>query len=434
MLHTNAYQSFRRVVGRLTRSTFAKNVASTFTVQVLVLILNIIQAAVIARWLGPEGKGVVALALLIPGMLGLFLNGGLGVANVYFAGSKQIDPCTLTVNSIALVIPATALGILAMVILVFTGWLEKLVPGVPLWLVILGMVSLPLSLLIGFLNGLLQGLQRIVMLNILNIIQSMLNLVLTSILLIGLRFGAAGALLAFLGSTLINLVLLSVVLRREGCVFRPRWDRTVMQQTLSFGMKGYIGNILQFFNYRLDMILVNYFLNPASVGIYTVSARFAELLWNLPNAVGFVIFPKAAATKPETLNQFTPRIFATVLVITMLGAVGLAILGRPLITLVYSAAFLDAYIPMLALLPGIVLLGAAKVLTNEIAGRGYPHYNSITSGIALVLTIVLDLGLIPRYGVLGASIASSIAYSVIWVISIFFYWIVSRKTRSTGVR
>jgi O-antigen/teichoic acid export membrane protein len=176
------------------------------------------------------------------------------------------------------------------------------------------------------------------------------------------------------------------------------------------------------------MFIVNYFIGPAGVGIYTVSVRLAELLWYLPNAVGFVIFPKAAATKPEVMNTFTPRVFRITLGLTALGALGLVVLGKPLILLIFSSAFLSAYIPMLALLPGVVFLGGAKVLANEIAGRGYPHYNSVNSGLALIITVLLDFLLIPLYGIFGAALASSIAYTAIFITSIGFYLTVSRKT------
>ena len=71
------------------------------------------------------------------------------------------------------------------------------------------------------------------------------------------------------------------------------------------------------------------------------------------------------------------------------------------------------------------MLGASKVLTNEITGRGYPHYNSINAGVALILTVILDLLLIPRYGISGAALASSVAYSVILFVAIGFYIAVS---------
>jgi O-antigen/teichoic acid export membrane protein len=107
--------------------------------------------------------------------------------------------------------------------------------------------------------------------------------------------------------------------------------------------------------------------------------------------------------------------------------------GRPVIDFVFSSAFSDAYIPLLVLLPGVVLLGGSKVLTNEIAGRGYPHYNSLNAALALVVTVVLDLVLIPRYGVLGAALASSAAYTLILFTAIGFYLTVSRETKQKSL-
>jgi O-antigen/teichoic acid export membrane protein len=232
----------------------------------------------------------------------------------------------------------------------------------------------------------------------------------------------------------MNVIVSAVLVLREGGTLLPAWSRPVMRSTLAFGLRGYVGNVMQFFNYRLDMLLVNGFIGAAGVGIYGTSVRLAELLWNLPNAVGFVIFPKAASTSAKQMNRFTPRVFRITMMLTTIGAVGLALVGQYLIVLVYGPEFASAYVPMLALLPGVVLLGGAKVLTNEIAGRGFPHYNSITAAISLVLTIVLDLLLIPPYGVLGASIASSISYAVIFVAALIFYRIVSRRTARASAR
>ena len=201
-----------------------------------------------------------------------------------------------------------------------------------------------------------------------------------------------------------------------------------MRSTLAFGLKGHVGNVIQFFNYRLDMFIVNYFLGPAGAGLYSVSVRLAELLWYLPNAVGFAIFPKVAATGAEIMNTFTPRVFRMTLGLTVLGALGLALLGKPIIQLVYSSVFEGAYVPMLVLLPGVVLLGGAKVLTNEMAGRGYPLYNSVNTSLTLMVTVLLDWVLIPRFGIIGAALASTIAYITMFVMTIGFHWKVKKAT------
>ena len=413
---------------RLARTQFGRRVSTTFLRQVIALVLSTATGAIIARWLGREGKGVLSLAQMVPGMLALFLSAGVGVANVYFAGSRRLGVASLTANSTGFGLLASVVGVVVLVGSVVTGGLEALVPNVPAGLVLLAAAGLPFSLLSGYFNCILQGMQRIIMVNMINLVIAALSLALTAILIVFLKLGILGGLLASLATGAVGVAASAVILRREGGVFAPRLERRVVFPLLSFGLRGHVGNVLQFFNYRLDVFIVNYFLGPAGVGVYGVSVGLAELLWYLPNAVSFVIYPKAAATRPEAMNTFTPPVFRLTLLLTAFGGAGLALFAKSLIKLIYSSAFLDAYVPMLALLPGTILLGAGKVLTNEIAGRGYPHYNSINAGVALALTVALDLLLIPRYGILGAAVASSVAYSAIFVTAVVFYRTVSRKT------
>ena len=419
---------FRRSKDRWQRSPFARNVTSTFTVQILALLLSTLNAAVIARLLGTSGKGILALTVLAPNVLALFLSGGISVANVYYTGQRRFDVATLSANSVAFALMATALGAVVGAALYATGLLGKLLPGVPPGLLVLSMLGLPFSLLNSYFTGILQGMQLIRLINLVSLSQRASTVALSLIMVVGLQWGLTGAVLAVLVASVVSLALLSRMLARRGASFRPRWNQLVLKTTLKFGLRGYVGNVLQFFNYRLDVFLVNFFLGPSSVGIYTVAVAMAEMLWYLPNAVGFVIFPKSANTQAEVMNRFTPRVFRITLALTAAGAVVLALIGKPFIELVYSPAFASAYGPMLVLLPGVVLLGSGKILTNEIAGRGYPQYNSIASGVSLVLTIGLDLLLIPRLGVLGAAVASTVAYVVIFMLAVHFYRAVSRQS------
>lgn len=409
------------------RSNFTRNVTSTFAVQIISLFIATANAAVVARLLGPSGKGVLAMAILAPSVLALFLSGGLGAANVYFAGQRRFDVPTLTSNAVAFALMATVLGVVVVAVMVVTGFLSRILPGIPLNLLAVSMIALPFNLFNSYFSTILQGLQQITSINMVSLVQRIANFGLTLLFVLVFGWGLTGAVMSILLSLAVSAVILAVLLKRRGGAFWPRWRRSVMRPTLNYGLRGYVANILQFFNYRLDLFLVNYFLGPGSVGIYTVSVAMGEMLWYLPNAVSFVIFPKAANTSQQAMNRFTPRVFRATLALTALGAVGLALIGRPFIQIVYSPQFVSAYVPMLALLPGIVLLGGGKVLTNEVAGRGYPQYNSIASGVSLILTIVLDILLIPRLEVLGASIASTLAYTTIFVLAIYFYRTVSRR-------
>lgn len=412
----------------LTRRAFFRQVGLTFTTQIAGMLITVLNAAIIARWLGPEGKGAYTLATLVPFMLGLFLSGGLGLANVYFAGSQRIAVPQLTANAVAYAILATAAAATVVILLVASGLLGRWLPGVPIPIIILASFGLPFSLLNGLLLNILQGLRRIREVNIANLAQSLLTVTATVVFVILLGWGLAGAVVATWIGAGAALTTAVHFLRREGGDFLPRWNASVLRPTVSYGLRGHIGNIFQFLNYRLDTFIVNFYLGPTGVGFYGSAVSLGELLWQFPNAVGFVIFPKSSASRPEEMNRITPRILKITLGITALSAAALALVGPFLINLIYGSAFAPSYLPLLALLPGIVLMGGGKVLANEIAGRGYLHYNSINAGLSLILTLIFDLTLIPRYGVVGAAAASSLAYSAFFLVALVFYLRVSRRT------
>lgn len=416
-------------MAHLVRGAFRQQVGAMLATQVAGLALTLATSAVVARWLGPAGKGTLSLALLAPAVLGLLLGCGLSVANTYFAGSRQFTVAQLSRVSVGFALLAACAGWLMIAVARVSGWLERLMPGVPPGIATLALAAFPIALLVGYLTSILQGLRLIYRINAVTLLQGLLALGGVLLVVVGVELGLLGGLMAYLAAGVGALLLAAWFVRRQGGDLKPSLERQVLRPSLAFGLRGYVGNVLQFFNYRLDAFLVNLFLGPEAVGIYSVSVAMAELLWYLPNAVSFVIFPKATATRPEEMNAFTPRVFRATLGLTVVGAVGLAAVGRLAIGIIYGDRFIAAYVPLLALLPGVTLLGGAKVLTNEIAGRGYPTYNSIASGLGLVLTVILDLVLIPRYGVLGAAVASSFSYTAIFAIAIGFYLRVSRQHR-----
>jgi Na+-driven multidrug efflux pump len=67
-------------------------------------------------------------------------------------------------------------------------------------------------------------------------------------------------------------------------------------------------------------------------------------------------------------------------------------------------------------LPGIVFNGAAKLLSQLVVQGGGQRFNLFGSAIAAVATIGLDLLLIPRFGIAGAAIASTVAYLLVLLI------------------
>jgi O-antigen/teichoic acid export membrane protein len=232
--------------------------------------------------------------------------------------------------------------------------------------------------------------------------------------------GISGAIVAWIVSNVIAL-LTAILFLRPHISLKLLQLRNILHSSLSFGIKNYIANLLNFFNYRLDSILVNYFSGPLNVGLYSTGVGVAELIWYIPNAVSGALFPKISTLDPKTANQLTSRTCRQVLLITLVSAVGFSLIGPILIPWVYTDKFQGSVSPFLWLLPGIVGMSISKVISADLAGRGKPQYATYTSTITILGTIILDIALIPTYGIVGAAIASSIAYIASSILSVIWF-------------
>lgn len=76
---------------------------------------------------------------------------------------------------------------------------------------------------------------------------------------------------------------------------------------------------------------------------------------------------------------------------------------------------------MKILLPGIALLAVEKILSNDIAARGKPEINMYVSIFNVIFSTILNVFLIPMYGATGAAIATSISYSLSFIIKAVFF-------------
>jgi O-antigen/teichoic acid export membrane protein len=108
-------------------------------------------------------------------------------------------------------------------------------------------------------------------------------------------------------------------------------------------------------------------------------------------------------------------------VVMLFGVLTLAAIGGPLIHLLYGRAFSSAFPALLILLPGTWAISLWKNIIYDLAARGYPGVKLSGAGIAIVLTIMLDVICIPRWGIVGAALASSVAYSSAFAAALWFY-------------
>lgn len=189
-----------------------------------------------------------------------------------------------------------------------------------------------------------------------------------------------------------------------------RPDRTLAKEVVSYGLRGQVGGFMSLLNLRLDFAILGAIAGPAVLGTYAVASKFAELLRLPGTAMTWVSYPRLAATTDSAASGYARRLLRPTLLGVLAAAVPAALLVAPVVHLLYGAAFDPAIAQARVLLVGMLLGGASGVASGYLYGRGRPGLNSVAMGIGLLVTIGLDLLLIPAHGAMGASIASTTAY------------------------
>ncbi len=364
----------------------------TLASRIVVFGLSLVAGVILARTLGPHGRGLYALALVAPSALTLVANLGISQALTYHLARKTYPVEQLIGQAIALALVLG--GITALILIAVMAAAGRwILPGVPLNF-------------IGF-NALY-----------------LVNAVALVLLLIPLFFARGNVTFAVTAWSLswIPTAALGLYLLARAGHLNIRLDLKVARALLRFGIVGYLSFVTNFLNFRLDTFLVNIFANATQVGFYAVAVGLAETIWYVASAAATVLAPRVASTEAATSDITTGRVSRVVFATSLLGAIALALVAPPLIRILFGTAFGPSVVAVWLLLPGIVTLSVARVLSSYLLGRNRLRVDFFASLAGLAVTLVLDLTLIPRYGFAGAAVASSVAYTTTLVVNM--RWVV----------
>ena len=388
---------------------------------VLLFVISIITA----RYLGPDGKGTLSLVLLAPTLLITFGDLGIGGANVYMIGKRKYSPNDVLGNSL----------LLALVIsfaLFFLFWITSpfhylVFKGVDKNLLLIAVVSIPFSLFGPYAFTIFLGLTKIARYSLSKLFEHILFLLFIILFLLILQKSVNAAVLAYVLAT-SGAVIGILWLLRPVCKINLSFNKKLLKETLDFGIKSHLGEIGGFLNRRLDVLLVNYFCGVEQVGLYAVGVSLGELLWYLPSALSSLLFSRTATTDTKEANDFTPIFLRNMIFILVIGAILLFALAKTFVRIAYGEAFMPSVKPLWILLPGIVMYGISRMVAADLFGRGKPIISTIASVASLAVNIGLNLFFIPKWGIAGAALASTISYSVAGIIILFVFIKLSGNT------
>ena len=398
---------------RLNLRNLWTKIAWTFATRVLMIFNTVVAGIIVARWLGAESFGalaVVNVAVATVVQLGSF---GLPSSNTYFIAQDQAHFRSAAINSLifALGVGAIlALGLSAVASL-RPEWFGFVSPE----LIRIAAISIPFQLLglIGL--NILLALGKIKEFNLLDFAGQSFVLINAVLVLLVLKEGLETLVtLNTVASILVSIVVALLLVISGKRIVQSRWraDMALLRRMISYGLRFHVAILAGAIIIRADLLVVNHFRGAAEAGVYSVASQFALLLMLLPGVIATLLFPRVT-TEQDARGETTclvSRYTTLIMFLCCLAAVPLSLL----LPLIYGPAFSDATKLLLILLPGVYLMGLESVLVQHFNALGLPRAIPLYWVATLALNLVLVFALVPRYGAQGAAIASSISYAAIF--------------------
>jgi len=393
------------------RGRYLSNVGAVLSGQAANILVALLLEICYARILGPRPRGQISLCLMTIAFGALLAGLGGDIPIVIWRADRKR-------NISEWIRPILLWGILGCVLFgilwfgIFFRWSPEFLRGVTPRLFRLILLTVPCAVLFTYAIAVMTGAERFRERAAMGVTVSAVGLCSFLALTFVLGKTAEAALWGnFLGIA-AGLLVAWIFLREEFQKREKILGELPLAKGLLTGLRGQAGNVAAFFNYRLDVFVVNYFLDAAHVGLYSLGVVISEGLWQIPAAAAVALFPRTARTVEEGATEFTCKILRHVLLISCVTGALLAIMSSIVVPLIFGARFSASVAVIWWILPGTIALALAKVASSDLAARNKTGYASAFGAVVLVVTIALDFLLIPRMGINGAAIASSAAYLV----------------------
>ena len=233
-------------------------------------------------------------------------------------------------------------------------------------------------------------------------------------------------------ATLVGWALLFPTLKKEGQdmkIATPLQSKTpegrnTFKEMLHYGALLQLSNLVTTLNKRLSLYLLNKHCDEKPVGVFASGTQVTEGVNIISHSIGLVEFSVLSNTeKAQRSKQLTLRFTKLAVMLTFVAMLVICLLPTTFYEWLLSGEFGDIRSVIILMAPGVVFFSAHTVMANFFSGTGRPKYNLYASLIGLSVTVVAAFLLIPRLGIQGAAITTSLTYLALFV----YQWMVFRR-------
>lgn len=207
-----------------------------------------------------------------------------------------------------------------------------------------------------------------------------------------------------------NIIIISLIyIKYNFKISFKELDFVLLKKIIYFGIYPMISVLMITANYKIDVIILKYFVDFKNIGYYTVGVGLANQLWIIPDAFKDVLFSKSAKndSKKEIITAIKFNLYISLFIF-----ISIFFSGKFIIRVLYGVEFVKAYKVLNVIFIGIIPMIFFKLINVDFISNGRQKISFLILIISVIFNVGSNFILIPIFGIIGAALASVISYSL----------------------
>ena len=377
----------------------------------------VVSGVLVARLLGVQDRGYLALLVLFPAVLAQIGSLGLPLAATY-----ELSRDRSREGEVIRTLGSAALAQASLLVVVHAGILAIVFRDDPNRVRVAALISLaavPVTLAQSYGIAILQGQQRFAAFNVLRLFPAVVYSAVVVVVFV-LGGDLESVVVVWIASYFVGAAVTVLIALRGVSLGRARRGFGSLLRMLRFGLKGLLGWTSPIETFRLDQAVVGLFLSPVALGLYVVGLAFANLPRFVAQSIGYVAYPRVASQKGHQARAEMWQFFWLAVVASTLVVAVLELTVSELVPFFFTSRFTGAVPLTRILLIAALFLSARRILTDGVQGLGKPGLGTVaevSSWVFLVPALAVFTPLFDARGVaLALAASSALSFAVLFVL------------------
>lgn len=402
----------------MAQKTIAKNTVLMTVASVLQKIIAFVYFAIIARHFGAGDTGIYFFAMSFVTIFSVFID--LGLSNVLVReGAKKIESIEEYLSSIMFVKIFTS--VLTYLLIIFFINILNYDFDTKILVYIAGITIIFDSIHLSF-YGALRSIGNLFFESIGMFSSQLITMILGS-LFIFLKLPLYFLMIAFLVPSFLNVIYSFIIIKiKYNIKLRFLYDRELIKYFFPIAIPFALAAIFNRVYSYIDSIILSKLASAEVVGWYSIPYKTSYAFQFLPIALVAAVYPRFSEyffNNKERLKYIFENALKYLLILAFPIAVGIFILADDIVLNVFSEEYLNSVLPLKILIFATIFIFTNFLLGAFLNACDRQKTQTILVGIAMVVNIILNFSLIPKYGASGAAISALAGNIFITFVSFF---------------